>query len=571
MRLSKFTAFLILPLFVLGTAIGSAAPYRSAGPDLAHGIVAGTPHVAGLRDVGRAAPSQMVSIAVVLKYHNQSELEQLVRAQSNVHSPLYHRYLTPAQFTQRYAPTPQDYARAIISLQRGGFVITQTYPNRTVIDAKAPAIIAERYFGTQIHQVTVPGQGVRYANATAARVPAGLNGILAGVAGLDNIIRVKSQALQGHRRVVTKSVHTNAIFGPDGGYGPQAFQTAYTIPFGLTRGAGGHTGNVIDSNVRTSDVHAYLTNFGINLEDSGGSLNRRCVDQATCTAYTSDQVEATLDTEVALGIAPATNFWLYIIPSLADNYILDAYSRAVTDHIVQTVNSSFGACENNFTDGFPQLADQIAVQGAGIGQTFDASTGDAGAFGFFGGCAAPGVSAPADGPHFVAVGGTSLYIDPVSGAFLNETAWSCLNGFCTGGGVSSIFPEPSYQVGIPNVIPSGRNMPDLAFDGDPGTGASFYLNGAWSGPIGGTSLSAVIFGAALTVSEQVANVKAGFFNPYLYAAYSDFGYGPVRGNPIFRDITTGSNGYYFAKPGYDQVTGIGALLFGNAVHAYTGR
>ncbi len=451
MKLSKFTAFLILPLFVLGTAIGSAAPYRSAGPDLAHGIVAGTPHVAGLRDVGRAAPSQMVSIAVVLKYHNQSELEQLVRAQSNVHSPLYHRYLTPAQFTQRYAPTPQDYARAIISLQRGGFVITQTYPNRTVIDAKAPAIIAERYFGTQIHQVTVPGQGVRYANATAARVPAGLNGILAGVAGLDNIIRMHPMLRRlGHRinrGIHVNSVHTNAIFGPDGGYGPQAFQTAYTIPFGLHAGAGGHTGNVISSDFINSDLKAFLAYFGINLEDSGGRITRRCVDFTGCAGYFQfpDIEEATLDVEAIMSLAPATSFWEYVIPSLTDSYIIDAYQRTVTDHVVQTVNSSFGGCENFDTDGFDELSDQIAVQGAGIGMTFHASTGDTGAYSPLQGCAAPGVSAPASGPHFVAVGGTSLYIDPVSGAFLNETAWSCLNGFCTGGGVSSIFPEPSVS------------------------------------------------------------------------------------------------------------------------------
>ncbi len=114
-------------------------------------------------------------------------------------------------------------------------------------------------------------------------------------------------------------------------------------------------------------------------------------------------------------------------------------------------------------------------------------------------------------------------------------------------------------------------MPDLAFDADPGTGMAWYFLGGWNGPIGGTSLSSPIFGAGLTIAEQLANVHAGFINPYLYGAYSSFGYGPVRGVPLFRDITMGSNGYYFAKPGYDQVTGIGALLFGNAVHAYTGR
>ena len=56
--------------------------------------------------------------------------------------------------------------------------------------------------------------------------------------------------------------------------------------------------------------------------------------------------------------------------------------------------------------------------------------------------------------------------------------------------------------------------------------------------------------------------RAGYFGPTLYATWAKNGYG--SGKKLYlRDITTGSIGAYSAGPGYDQMTGIGAMLVGN--------
>jgi subtilase family serine protease len=113
------------------------------------------------------------------------------------------------------------------------------------------------------------------------------------------------------------------------------------------------------------------------------------------------------------------------------------------------------------------------------------------------------VEAPASGPHFLSVGGTELFLKPSTGALQLETAWAALGNNpqfsgASGGGVSTIFDEPSYQKNLKGAISTGRNVPDLSFDGDPATGASWFVSGAFLGPLGGTSHSSPIFGAALT-------------------------------------------------------------------------
>ncbi|HEY6484769.1 MAG TPA: hypothetical protein VIX83_00100, partial [Candidatus Cybelea sp.] len=61
---------------------------------------------------------------------------------------------------------------------------------------------------------------------------------------------------------------------------------------------------------------------------------------------------------------------------------------------------------------------------------------------------------------------------------------------------------------------------------------------------------------------QMVSSRAGNFDPNLYALWTKNGYG--SGKKVFlRDITSGSIGAYSAGPGYDQMTGIGAMVFGN--------
>src|SRR5262249_34390673 len=160
-----------------------------------------------------------------------------------------------------------------------------------------------------------------------------------------------------------------------------------------------------------------------------------------------------------------------------------------------------------------------------------------------------------------------------------------------GGGVSRIFGEPSYQVGVvPNSVfaaqgRTGRAVPDIAAIGDPNTG---YLIGQTQtfpdGSVkyseyrtGGTSLSSPIIAGIMALADQAAGHPHGFANPLLYslagsAAYRDIvdpasTVAMVRTN--YNNSVDASAGLNYrlrtanqtlsldTTPGYDDVTGLG--------------
>ena len=548
MKVFRLSPLFALPFFVLGTTFASAAPVP--------GTVADVPHDLGTRDLGRVAPTTRLNVAVALGYRHQAELEALVAAQSDESSPYFHRFLTKAQFDDYFSPAATAYARAGASLAKAGFSVTRTYANRTILDASAPVAVAERYFSTEFHNVAQTGYGVRYQNVRPAVLPADVQGVITNVVGLNNIGRFHTF---NHRLPRSGSpgkapllATPGQLFGPDFGYGPAAYIDAYGLPTKKVQGKGQVTAVVIDADFLDSDLAAYLNYFGVSR--SGPATVRIPIDGGPPPGLGSfDSVETTLDVETIVSLAPATSLYVYEFPNFTnDQYIIDAYEQVVVDGLAGTVNSSFGGCE--FADlNLARSSNQIALQGSALGITFHASTGDSGSAT----CGSTSVSAPASAPYFMAIGGTSLYLDPATGALQREFAWS--GG---GGGVSGVFKEPPYQKGVANVIPSGRNLPDVSFDADPATGESFFYAGLFQGPIGGTSLSSPIFGAAQTLLNNLASSQAGFVNPAVYKTYKKYGYS-AGGKPIFRDITVGRNGFYGSLPGYDQTTGIGPEIINN--------
>jgi subtilase family serine protease len=550
----------VVPAFALGTAVCSAA----IGPD----VVASAPHPAGLRDLGALPSLSRMSVAISLPYRHREELERLVESQSDPSSPLYGRFLSKAQFNAYFAPDAGQYARVLAILRMAGFSV-RTYENRTLIDASAPVRTVERFFRTDIHRFAQAGAGVRIANVRDATAPEVLRGAISGVAGLENVDRFHTLNHFAPNRVsrspgtsVPQLAVPGKLFGPDFGYGPTAYIDAYELPVHAATGKNQVVANVIDADFLDSDLAAYLKYFGVYR--SGPPTVRVPIDGGPPSGLGSpDSVETTLDVETLVSLAPGSSLYVYEFPDFSNNqYILDAYEQVVVDDFAGTVNSSFGGCEIGAAElGYPQMTDQIALQGAALGITFHASTGDSGNITF--GCSSTTVLSPASSPHFMAIGGTSLYLNPSTDKVVHEFGWGGSGQFgATGGGVSVVFPLPRYQNGVSGVISTGRNIPDLSLDADPGTGESFYYAGAFQGPIGGTSLSSPIFGAAQTLLNELAGREAGFVNPAYYRTLAQHGYGNGA-SLLFRDIIVGSNGFYQAHPGYDQMTGIGAPIIGN--------
>lgn len=560
MSLSRYVQLLAVPAVVAALAgvpaCAAAASERTASP-----VIAGVPRVP-VRDLGRIAPSNRIDLTVSLPYRNEAQLDAVISAASDPTSPMSGHFLTPRQFRDSFAPTVAEQQRIIGALQSAGFTVTRTYPNRTIIDVAGRASDVERYFKTEIHRVRQTDVGVRYANARPAYLPPQLRGVF-NIGGFDNLRILKPTYVRGQRGVGSNAALGPPLQGPDTGLGPYAFASAYDLPVqhpvaggkpGQTYDGKGHAAGVaIDADFLDSDLSAYLSYF--NVTRTGPATVRVPVDGGAAPGLSFDSVETAIDTETIVGLAPGVGLYVYLMPQLSYVDILDTYNKVVSDDKVDTLNSSFGGCELATSPAtFPQDSDHIAKQGAAEGITFNASSGDLGAQTCL--FVTPnnlGVSTPASGPHFSAVGGTTLIIRP-DATYKIEIAW---NG--SGGGVSGIFSLPSYQKGVKNVIAPTRNVPDVAFDANPGSGDSLYYNGAFIGPFGGTSLASPIFSALVDEINQVHGKRSGLINSALYARYKKVGYGTQ-----FRDITLGNNSFfgpgYNALPGYDQVTGIGSIV-----------
>ena len=182
-------------------------------------------------------------------------------------------------------------------------------------------------------------------------------------------------------------------------------------------------------------------------------------------------------------------------------------------------------------EGGDQQTESIFDQ---IGVGIFASTGDRGY--------RDGPQYPATSLHVIAVGGTSVWVNPATGVSL-ESAWSLAGSSC-----STEFAAPSFQ---PTVAAcTNRAAADVSALADPNTGVSIYSTaaGGWTS-VGGTSASSPLVTAILTAAGHPdANPAFVYRHP-----------------EAFTDITQGSNGtcgttLCDAGSGWDGPTGLGSPL-----------
>jgi kumamolisin len=264
--------------------------------------------------------------------------------------------------------------------------------------------------------------------------------------------------------------------------------------------------------------------------------------------------EVLLDIEVSGALAPGAHIIVYFAPN-TDAGFIDAVTTAA--HATPTpaaISISWGQSEDQWTSQALTAFDQALIDAAALGVSTTAAAGDDGSSDRVTD-GRPHVDFPASSPHALACGGTRLTADASTATVQSETVWNNGPGNgATGGGVSDVFPRPSWQanVGVPSSAQaSGRGVPDVAADADPQTGYRILVDGQEI-VIGGTSAVAPLWAALIARLVQATGAPLGLAQPKLYDAITA---GQVA--PGFRDITSGNNGAYAAGPGWDACTGLG--------------
>ncbi len=485
-----------------------------------------------------------VVVEVTFSIRNWDQLNDFI-ANSQKQVRGQQQVLSEEQFEADYSPTQADYDNVISFLAANQLSITQTWPNRLLLQAQGSVGNVEKVFNTGIglfaHENTT-----FYKATSDIKIPTSVSSC--GVAKIE----VNSFTFEPFIRG-SSSVTPNYVTTP--GCSPADFQNVYgtynAIKDGWT-GTGTTIGIVdaygdptIASDVNTFNSAYGLPSLALTVAGTGGTSSGWAVETA-------------LDVEWAHAMAPGAAIRLQVSSDATFAKMDGAVNTLISLPTPPNVISlSWGAVETFHTN--PSMYAAAAARGIKV----YASTGDSGAYNGYG---SPCVINPASDPNVIAVGGTELYSEIVQGTSQYcELGWSDNgDGWSSGGGFSSIFPEPSYQsnAGIWDPM-AKRGIPDVSLDASPSSGVWVYLGShGWYSGVGGTSLSAPMMAGIAAVA---LNGGWNLNNYALYSMYSSSG----KYNVAFHDIyISGWNDYFYVQSGWDAVTGLGSINFQNFATIY---
>jgi subtilase family serine protease len=595
---------------------GSRTPQASRGDDL--GAVAPQMSIPGITLVFKRSPAQ------------EADLQQLLAAQQNPSSPLYHQWLTPDTFANRFGMADEDIAAAETWLQSQGFHIESTARSRDRITFSGTAAQVQSAFGTDIHYYQVDGEQ-HFAPAADLTLPNELASVTAAVLHLSNFRPKPNVKVQTRPKPDYTDFTTGAHY-----LIPYDVAAMYDLAplYETSDGSGQGLAIVGQSYVDTSSSSKIAT-----FQDFSSGLNPVTpvlVPGSGVQAISlGDEGESEIDLEYSSGIAYKSNIFFVYVGANQNYDVFDALTFAIDQKIAPVISISYGVCESLMSTTDLDQGNSLFEQASAQGQTLVAASGDSGSTA----CAqytsaglsltqeqALSISYPADSPYVTAVGGTQMapgtfaagsssYWAAASSdtpglllSYVPEVVWNegstSFGIAASGGGASAHFTRPTWQTGVPGITPGAfRLIPDVALQASiesPGfllcsddatlAGPNSCTNGLQSGgglsspadvftTAGGTSFAAPAFAGFIAILNEIEQANGqGNINPELYSLASK----STTYAAVFHDITSGSNACisgtgncaasgqagYAATTGYDEATGLGSIDFAQLAKAW---
>ncbi|MCU1282849.1 MAG: hypothetical protein JWM53_6395, partial [bacterium] len=483
--------------------------------------------VAGATALGPVADDEPVTFVLAMTLHDRARLDALVAGGV---------VLTPDQFADAFAPSPDDYARVVATLRAHDLDVFDS-ATRTTVTVRGRAADVDEALGTTITRFADRNGAFRAPGELLLR--AELEEFVAGAAGLDDASRWWSHRADVAPRAVPQ--------GASGSIEPADLKTLYDLPANL---GDGETIAILGTGLPPSndDVDGYITKFTLPANRAQqysqvfvGGPNRDAAGLAQ-----NEYGENILDVDMALAVAPhakvvhvltATNS-----PGLFSDGIVYIVNQVPQAH---QVSVSYGTCER-VAAGEMLVMNQLFAQAKAQGQQWFFASGDNGTDGCRDGKGNKVLSVnwPASSPYVLSVGGTEIATPPT------ETAWSA-----GGGGASEILDKPPFQVGL-TPADGVRDEPDIAAIGGV-PGVAIYGQGMLYAGVEGTSVATPIWAGVWALLDEAKGNHAGFSN----GAERLYQLGAAGASGL-RDITVGGIGDgttpgYPAKAGWDYATGWG--------------
>ena len=560
------------------------------------------PHVSPQYDVGRmgaATPMNGITMYFQPTAEQKAQLDALVQEQQTPGSPLYHQWLTPAEYANLFGLSSSDVAQVANWLRAQGFTVQRVGNSRTSITFSGTAGQVETAFGTEMHRYMIDGVQ-HFANSTNVSVPSALAGVVQSIRNL-NDFRPSPQVRFHNSGPLTANPDFTTGNNAAHFLTPDDVATIYDVNAAYNSGENG-SGETIavlgQSQIAASDIEAFQKAAGLSVKDPTMTL---VPNTGTSETFAGDEAESDLDVEYSGGIARGATIDFVYVGNNQNVGVYDAMQYAIDNGIGTILSLSYGTCEPDLSGTDYTTLDAIVEQGASQGQSLIDAAGDDGSTGCFSDVTTnvvtpaeevlavmyPASSAFATGvggtefPAADIAGGNTTYWQPSSGSdlvssalsYIPEGVWnddSAAVGAKYGaqfalsagaGGVSALTARPTWQTGVTG-IPSGdfRLVPDISLDASPNNAGYLYCTSdtsAWNSGqkascdsgfrdsatqdltvAGGTSFAAPIFaGLVSIINQKTSSSGQGVVAAKLY---------PLAANAAtyataFHDITTGTN------------------------------
>ena len=568
----------------------------------------------GARLEGAAAAQRLVHLRLYFASPAQSQLQAAAGAIADPSSPDYRHYLTVDQFRALYAPPATTIAAMNSYLRSSGLQPGPLDPNGMSENVSGRVDQINRALHTTMQQVETAKGGQEIGSTQAPGLPADLAPSISYIDGLAPWVQVHNNIARGPMRAVVKAASggvTPAFSKPavaaaqecqelsslGAGSSPTAMDpidlaTAYRVSGFYARGDTGRgttIGLIEYDSYDQPAVAAWEECLGVSPKIFPNA------DSLSPPPNTPQTIEATVDIETVMAVAPAANLAVYESANVA-SVNLDPWTAAIGGvtgiPLPAVISSSWGLCESDAVSepgggGLYAAESTLFLEAATQGQTLLVASGDQGSEGCYDPTAPSpnetlAVSDPASSPLVTSVGGTNTLTvtgrqfvwdtpQTTTAVECEATPSDCAVG-ASGGGLSTEWDQPTYQpasVALQAGCTSGggsdgpyggttnggcREVPDVsALAGYvywelctssgvappcPARGpAGEYFIG-----VGGTSLAAPSWAATVALADASCPSKVGFLNPLLYR-YA------ANGNTVVGAVTSGNNDFTAANGG----------------------
>ena len=500
----------------------------------------------GATSVGKADPGERLEVTMLVRRRAADKLKARIGQMAAGGKGMGH--MKREEFAAEHGADPADMAAVKTFAAAHGLAVVQEDSGRRTMVLSGTVAQFNAAFGVDLQQFEYHGGSYR-GRTGPVHLPDELAGKVEAVLGLDNRPIAKPHF---RSRQTAANVNWHAAAATSTSFTPTQIAKLYDFPAGT--GQGECIGIVeLGGGYRPSDIQAYFQKLGLTPPKVTAVSVDHGRNHPTGDPNGPDG-EVMLDIEVAGAVAPGAHIAVYFAPN-TDAGFLDAITTAAHDTVNKpsVISISWGGPESNWTPQAMTAFDNAFQAAAAMGITVLAASGDNGS--------TDGVSDgkdhtdfPASSPHCTGCGGTR--VQAAMSAITSETVWNDgAQGGAGGGGISSFFDVPAWQMGLqvsnsqggPTPLPK-RGVPDIAGDADPQSGYNVRVDGH-DMVIGGTSAVAPLWAGLITLINAKKGSPVGFINPALYQ-------NPTACN----DVRLGDNGSFSATGGWDACTGLGSPI-----------